>query len=114
MKDLTKRMSPSKIGLVAIVLTAAVFAASAYLTYAYGQDVSDSVGMIISIAVMILTATLILILAWTLGRHEKIEKRSNDVVFLRMVRGPRCTPKEEPSEADLYISNKNLKDWSNQ
>jgi len=92
-----------------IVLMAAVFAASAYLTYAYGQGVSNSMGMIISIAVMILMAVSILVLAWTLGRHEKIKKRSEDVVFLKMVRGPRCTLKEEPSESDPYIKNKNLK-----
>lgn len=85
---------PNKIGTAALVLTAAVFAVSACSAYLYWQDDPYSAGITISVAIMSVTAITILISAWTLGRHRKAEERSEEVVYLRMVRGPRRALKE--------------------
>ena len=114
MKHPMKHTNPNKIGLTALVLTAAVFVASAYSAYLYWQDDQYSVGVLISITVMSVTAMSILALAWTLGRYKNAEERSKDVVFLRMVRGPRRTFKEEFSRPESYTEDRNLKGPLNQ
>ena len=109
-----KCTDPNKIGTAALVLTAAVFAVSACSAYLYWRDDPYSAGVPISVAIMSMTAISILILAWTLGRHRKAEERSEEVVYLRMVRGPRRALKEDFPRQETSAEDENLKGHLNQ